>query len=212
MTYIGAPYQEIRVGELIRFGAGTTSYTVTGVDYVNRIIAFSATVTGVTTGTAINRWHAINTDYPPFTVIEGNLTNAATFSSNFIQIIDGYELIFVNGVALGAEDYDVNGPVIAMSSPVTGTITLVLFARTNLSLPAGSQATTTISSIIGQTIYAANVNPNTFQLYANGLLQVRSNIVSGTFDYTTAAGFFVLQAAIPNTQTGLGRQVYSVFT
>ena len=207
----GSPYQEIKVGDLIVFGGGSTTYTVTGVDYTNKIIGFSANVTGVNIGDVISRFHANGSSYNVITVLEGNLTNAATFSSNLIKIVNGYEYLFVNGVALGAEDYDINNSTIAMKSPVTGRASLILFARNNLSLPAGSQTITTVQSVANQLSYEVNVNPVSFQLSANGLLQVRSNINSGTFDYTTFFSFFTLQNAYPDNRTGLGLQVFSVF-
>jgi hypothetical protein len=43
-------------------------------------------------------------------------------------------------------------------------------------------------------------------------LQVRSNVNTGTFDYTTTFGFFILQTAYPDNKAALGEQVFSVFS
>lgn len=193
-TYINQTYQTISAGDKLTFSnTGTpTQYTVSSINYTTKQIVFTTSFTSAA-GATIYRARAANAAYPSFSRWTTTLTAASTFTPTTFQFYSGAETLFINGDIVNDQDYDlVGGQVNNFPDVVTGNMTIFQFALNNLGVPNGSPTLVSFNTTIGQTDYTYSYDPNAFELYNNGILQVDGS------DYTTASGLFTLSVA-PNS-------------
>jgi hypothetical protein len=110
--------------------------------------------------------------------------------------MDGFELLFLNGTVVNAQDYSITGQDITFSSNATGELQVIQWSINNLGVANGTPVNVDLFTVIGQTIYPFSYNINAFNLYSNGSL-----LVQGT-DYTTASGTFTLSVS-PTVNTNI---------
>lgn len=146
------------------------------------------------------------TVYPPFTVYYETLTNATSVFAGETNS-NGFEQLYINGVALSEVDYDIDssGIVSGFPAPVTGVFTSVIFSANSFGVPACNILNTPSYSINGTLYYPFQSNPLALTLFANG---VRYAIGVGK-DYTATAQGFTLATAINNNFTLLNNQTYA---
>jgi len=127
--------------------------------------------------------------YNAFTFDTVTLTgvNSYDFTGSGITLVSGFELLFVNGALLPAQDYDIIGQVLTnFPNALTGQLSVIQWTPNNLGTPAGNPVNLDSNSIIGQTFYNFNNDPNAFNLYQNGL-----HLIQGT-DYTVVSSGYTL--------------------
>ena len=182
------PWQLIDVGDKITFAnTGTpTQYTVTGVNYATRTITFSASVT-VTAGAVIYQYRAASSSYRVFSRWAFDLTSAGSYTPTEWAVHSGYELLFLNGMVVNEQDYDIStNSITNFPSSATGKMTMIQFSSNNLTTPTGTISNVVAYASSGVTTYSFTFNPLSFVLYINGAL-----IKQGT-DYTIGTNSYVL--------------------
>lgn len=197
------PYQYINAGDKITFAnTGTpTQYTVSSVDYVNRQITFTTSVTGVSTGANIYTYRAANSSYPVFSRFDTDLTSASSYTPTEWAFDSGYELPFFNGTVVPDQDYDIVGNTYTnMPSTATGHLSIIQFNQNNLTTPVGTPVNVIIFTEAGVDTYAFTFTANALDLYANGVLLVN------TLDYNIGTNNYTLTSVPDNSMTVLQQQ------
>lgn len=131
--------------------------------------------------------------YASFTRNIVTLTNASSYTPGF-TLNSGYEFLFLNGLNLTEQDYDITaGSITNFPSPATGELTVIQWTANNLTTPNGDPVNILVNTVIGQTVYNFNYNINAFNLYQNGSLLIQGS------DYTTATNSYsLINAPITN--------------
>jgi len=167
---------------------GGTTGTVTlgtGANAGDRITIIAFKSTNPTTGV-----------YSSFNRNIVTLTNQSSYTASGFTLMDGFELLFLNGTVVNAQDYSITGQDITFSSNATGELQVIQWSINNLGVANGTPVNVDLFTVIGQTIYPFSYNINAFNLYSNGSL-----LVQGT-DYTTASGTFTLSVS-PTVNTNI---------
>lgn len=199
-TYM--PYQQIKAGDKLTFAdTGTpTQYTVSTVNYATRTITFTTNPTA-TAGNSVYRYRAAGSSYAAFSRWDIPLVDVTTYTPTEWAIRSGYELPFVNGVLINEQDYDIIGTAIQnFPATLTGTMSFIQFGQDNLGTPAGGLANVVRFTIAGTAGYSFTYTPNSFNLYANGLLLQQG------VDYTTATGSYTFTSTPDSDLTVLVQQ------
>ena len=168
----------------VTFGTGRTAGdTIT-------IISFKSTNT--TTGV-----------YASFTRNDVTITSVSSYTPAF-TLNSGYELLFLNGMVLYDQDYDIVGNTITnLPSLASGDLTAIQWTPNNLGTPAGDPVNQPLNAIIGQTVYSFSFTAGAFNLYANGVLLLQGS------DYTTATGGYTLSNTPTTVDYVLLQQTFS---
>ena len=175
----------------------TTEYTDTG--GITGIVTLS---TGATTGDKITiiAFKSVNTTtgvYASFTRNTVSLSNQSTYTASGFTFNDGYELLFLNGTVVNAQDYNLAGQVLSFIQNVSGDLQIIQWTANNLGVANGTPVNVDVYTTIGQTNYSFSYNTNAFNLYNNGVLQV-----NGT-DYTATSGSLYTLSTAPLVNTNL---------
>lgn len=208
VVYTNGPYQLIKAGDLLTFAnTGTpTQYTVQSVNTSTKTITFTTTISGATAGLDIYRYRGTGATYRPFSRIEADLSNVSSWTPTEMTVLNGYELIFVNGAALNEIDYDLSGPTIGgFPANITGKAVMIQFAANNLGVPASNITNTVAYSTNGALSYVFPNNPLSMALYANGALFAKGS----SYDYTATTAGYNLTNAINNNFTLLNQQTFA---
>jgi hypothetical protein len=127
--------------------------------------------------------------YDAFTIDTITLTAASSydFTGSGITLNSGFEVLFLNGAIMSAQDYDIIGQILTnFPNLLTGDLTIIQFTPNNLGTPVGNPVNLDTTTIIGQTNYSFANDPLAFNLYQNGVA-----LVQGT-DFTDASSGFTL--------------------
>lgn len=191
VTYssVTLPYQNIVAGDIHTFTtSGTpTQYTVSAYNAATRQITYTAPVTGVSAGATIYQYRSSGMSYRPFSRWTASISSASSYTPTDWALHSGYEKIFLNGVSVNDQDYDISGGSLNnFPSAATGLLTVIQFNDNNQTVPIGNQTSTAINTIVGTSIYNYNFNADAFELYNNGALQ------SLTGDYTLGSTSYTL--------------------
>jgi hypothetical protein len=177
-------------------------------DYTETVSAVTMN-TGVEAGDVItiisyrSRVGVLST-YPSFTRNYATLTNATSYTASGFTLNSGYELLFLNGVALTDQDYDILGQsIVNFPNTVNGELLVLQWSANNLGLPNGNPINVAINTIEGQSTYPFNFDVSAFNLYRNGLL------LELTADYTTATLEYTLNNVPLTTATVLLQQTFA---
>jgi len=192
--------------------SGQTVFSVTrGSDYISgqcwvfrnglKLFPTEYTDTGGSTGTVTLGTGALTGDviqivsyksentttgiYTSFTTNTETLSNQGSFTASG-YLVDGLELLFLNGTLVTAQDYNVSGQTITFIDNTTGTLEIITWSVNNLGVANGTPVNIDAFTVIGQTIYPFSYNSLAFNLYSNGV-----SYREGT-DYTTATGTYTL--------------------
>jgi len=142
--------------------------------------------------------------YASFTRNYVTLTNASFYTASGFTINSGYENLFLNGLSLTDQDYDLVGQTIqTFPNVVTGELLVLQWEPNNLGVPNGSPVNVSINTTPGQPTYSFSLDPNAFNLYMNGTL-----LDSGS-DYTTATNQYTLAVTPITTETIMQQQTFA---
>lgn len=207
VTYTGAPYQIINVGDKLTFAnTGTpTQYTVSSVNTTTKQITFSSAVSGATVGGQVYRYRAAGSTYPSFSRYTATLSAASSYTPTTYSLRSGYELLYLNGTVVNDQDYDlVTNTINNFPAVATGDLTVIQWAENSSTVPNGLPASVAVNTSNGQATYSFSFDPNYFELYGNGLLYVPG---SGN-DYTLGTNTYTLN---PTPTTNLTTLVQEIF-
>jgi len=163
---------------------------------------------GVTTGaiviiTSFKSVNATTGVYASFTLNNATLTNQATYTASGFTLNNGFELLFLNGTIVNAQDYDISGQDITFIGNASGNLEILQWTPNNLGVANGTPVNVDAFTIIGQTIYPFSFNINAFNLFSNGVL-----FKQGT-DFTTATGSYTLSNTPDNINIIMVQQTFA---
>ncbi|CAB4121429.1 Tip attachment protein J [uncultured Caudovirales phage] len=171
-----------------------SEYTDTGGATGTVTLTVGATTGDIITITSFKSVNASTGVYASFTLNSATLTNQATYTATGYTLNTGYELLFLNGTLVNAQDYDISGQDITFIGNATGVLEVLQWSSNNLGVANGTPVNIDAFTVISQTIYPFSYNINAFNLFSNGVL------FKQTIDYTTATGTYTL-ADTPTTNT-----------
>lgn len=155
-------------------------------------LATGATIFDIITIISIRAFNALGVTYNAFSRYTADLTNATSYTATGFTLVNGYELLFLNGTVVNEQDYDVSGQTITgFPDVVNGRLTIIQWAPNNLDVPAGTPINVVTNTIPNQDTYAFSYVTGALNIYQNGIL-----LDSGT-DYTPGFGEYTL-ANMPN--------------
>lgn len=208
ITYNNAPWQIIYAGDNLTFtDTGTpTQYTVQSINTTTKVITFTTTIAGATAGNQVFIARAASSSYAPFSRYSVNLSNATSYLPQEWAIQNGAESIYINGVQINEIEYNITGLEIdGFPAPVTGLMTVFMFAPNNLNISASSVVNVVAYSTAGQTTYPFTSNPLALEIYANGALLAQG----ASYDYTASSANYILTTAFNNNATLLNQQTFA---
>lgn len=141
--------------------------------------------------------------YASFTHNQATLTTQGSYTASGFTLIDGYELLFLNGTIVNSQDYNISGQTISFSDNVSGILEIVQWSENNLGVANGTPVNVDAFTIIGQTIYPFSYNSLAFNLYSNGV-HLREAV-----DFTTGTGTYTLQYTPNNNFTIMTQQTFA---
>lgn len=201
-----SPYQTIVAGDKLTFSnsGSPTQYTVSSINTSTRVITFTATISGATAGLAVYRYRGSASSYAPFSRFTADLTDATSYAPTQWALRTGYELVFVNGCAMTAIDYNItDGTISALPDTTTGKLTVIQFNENNLGVPCSGYANTLSTTLESTTTYGFAHNVLAFQLYGNGAL------FADTYDYNDDDTTYTLTETPTNSYTVLQQQTFA---
>jgi len=208
ITYNELPYQLINAGDELSFtNTGTvTTYTVSTINYSTKVITFTGTISGATTGFSIYRFRAEGENYPPFSRWSVNFSATTTYIPTEFLINSGFEQIYINGSQFNEIDYNLADNVLdGFPSAVTGSVNIIQFSANNLGVPCSNITNTVAYSVAGNSTYIFASNPLAMEVYANGALLIKGV----SFDYTASNVNYILNTPFTNSFTLLNQQTFA---
>jgi hypothetical protein len=134
--------------------------------------------------------------YNSFTRNSAVLTNQATYTASGFTLVNGYELLFLNGTVINAQDYNISGQDITFVNACTGDLQIIQWTANNLGVPNGTPVNIDAFTIAGQSIYPFTYDVNAVNIWNNGALLLT------TVDYSVATGTYTLSVT-PTTNTNI---------
>jgi hypothetical protein len=163
---------------------------------------------GATAGDIITiiSFKSVNTPAGPYASFSRNvvsLSNQANYTASGFTITSGYELLFLNGTVVNAQDYNISDQTISFISAATGDLEVIQWSNNNLGVPNGTPVNVDAYTVVGQATYPFSFDPNAFNLYNNGVLQLE------TVDYTVATGQYTLTTSPTSNLNLLVQQTFN---
>ena len=208
ITYNSNPWQIINVGDKLSFtDTGTpTQYTVQSINTGTKVITFTTTIAGATAGLQVFICRAAGSSYAPFSRYTTSVSAITTYTPTTWAIQNGAESIYVNGCQINEVDYNINGLAVdGFPAPLSGNLTVIMYAPNNLNIPASNITNTVAYSVSGSTAYTFANNPLSMEVYANGVILAKG---SG-YDYTATSTNWILSSAFNNNLTLLNQQTFA---
>ena len=208
ITYNSNPWQIINVGDKLSFtDTGTpTQYTVQSINTGTKVITFTTTIAGATAGLQVFICRAAGSNYAPFSRYTTSVSAITTYTPTTWAIQNGAESIYVNGCQINEVDYNINGLAVdGFPAPLSGNLTVIMYAPNNLNIPASNITNTVAYSVSGSTAYTFANNPLSMEVYANGVILAKG---SG-YDYTATSTNWILSSAFNNNLTLLNQQTFA---
>jgi hypothetical protein len=169
----------------------------------NITLSIGATLNDVVMIIAFKSVDSTSAVYASFTRDATTLTNQSSYTASGFTLYNGFELLFLNGTIVTAQDYSISGQTITFAGNTTGDLQIVQWTPNNLGVANGTPVNVDAFTVIGQTVYNFNFNASAFNLYSNGV------ILTNTLDYTEATNQYTL-ANIPSTiDTIMVQQTFS---
>lgn len=197
ISFMPRPNVPFTVGQSITVSGVTPTgyngtYTVTAC--TTSSVSFASTTTGTQTvaGTIV----LANPYYPSFTRTTVTVADQGTYDASAVGLQNGYELLFLNGTVMNAQDYDIQTQTISFIANATGDLDILQWSANNLGVPNGTPVNVDAYTVIGQTLYPFYYDPNAFNIYENGIQIVQD------VDFTTATNTYTL-ADVPTTSSNI---------
>ena len=177
----------LNTSEYTDTGGSTGTVTLTiGATTGDKVTIISFKSSNITTGV-----------YVSFTRNSVSLTNQASYTASGFTLYDGFELLFLNGTVVNAQDYNLSGQTITFVGNTSGDLEVIQWSANNLGVANGTPVNVDVFTIIGQANYNFSYNINAFNLYNNGVLQF-----NGT-DFTATSGSIYTLTTTPLVNTNI---------
>ena len=180
-----------------------SEYTDTGGTTGTVTLSVGATTGDIVTITSFKSVNATTGVYASFAINFATLTNQSNYTASGFTLNSGFELLFLNGTIVNAQDYDISGQTITFIGNTSGDLQIIQWTSNNLGVANGTPVNVDAFTIIGQTIYPFSYNINAFNLFSNGVL-----FKQGT-DYTTSTGSFTLSNTPDTTSIIMVQQTFA---
>jgi hypothetical protein len=180
-----------------------SEYTDTSGSTGTVTLSVGATTGDVITITSFKSVNATSGVYASFSRNSATLTDQATYTASGFTLNNGFELLFLNGTIVNAQDYDISGQDITFVGNASGDLQVIQWTPNNLGVANGTPVNVDAFTIVGQTIYPFSYNINAFNLFSNGVL-----FKQGT-DFTTATGSYTLSNTPDNITTIMVQQTFA---
>jgi hypothetical protein len=178
----------------------TTEYT----DAASSVTLGTAAIAGdVVTIVSFASVNTSSVTYNSFARYTASLTSQATYTASGFTLVSGYELLFLNGTVVNAQDYNISGQDITFISAVTGNLQIIQWTANNLGVPNGTPVNIDAFTISGQSIYPFTFDPNAFNLWNNG------SLLLATVDYSVATGTYTLSQTPTTNNAILVQQTFT---
>ena len=184
-TYISGQCFVLQNGLLL----DPSQYTDTAGSTGNVTLTIGANSGDVVTIIAFRSVNSSTGVYASFSRNSDTLSNQAAYTASGFTLNDGFELLFLNGTVVNAQDYNLSGQTINFIQNVSGDLQVIQWTPNNLGVANGTPVNVDTYTVIGQTIYPFSFNSQAFNLYNNGVL-----LLQGT-DYTIGTGTYTLTTA-----------------
>ena len=184
-TYISGQCFVLQNGLLL----DPSQYTDTAGSTGNVTLTIGANAGDVVTIVAFRSVNSSTGVYASFSRNSDTLSNQAAYTASGFTLNDGFELLFLNGTVVNAQDYNLSGQTINFVQNVSGDLQVIQWTPNNLGVANGTPVNVDTYTVIGQTIYPFSFNSQAFNLYNNGVL-----LLQGT-DYTIGTGTYTLTTA-----------------
>ena len=184
-TYISGQCFVLQNGLLL----DPSQYTDTAGSTGNVTLTIGANSGDVVTIVAFRSVNSSTGVYASFSRNSDTLSNQAAYTASGFTLNDGFELLFLNGTIVNAQDYNLSGQTINFIQNVSGDLQVIQWTPNNLGVANGTPVNVDTYTVIGQTIYPFSFNSQAFNLYNNGVL-----LLQGT-DYTIGTGTYTLTTA-----------------
>jgi hypothetical protein len=181
----------------------STEYTDTSGSTGTVTLTVGAVTGDIITITSFKSVNATTGVYASFTLNSATLTNQATYTASGFTLNTGFELLFLNGAIVNAQDYDISGQDITFVGNASGNLEILQWTPNNLGVANGTPVNVDAFTVIGQTIYSFSYNINAFNLFSNGVLFKQAT------DYTTSTGSFTLSTAPLTNITIMVQQTFA---
>jgi hypothetical protein len=173
-----------------------SEYTDTAGSTGTVTLAIGATTGDIITITSFKSVNSTSGVYTSYSRNSATLDNQATYTASGFTLNTGFELLFLNGTIVNAQDYDISGQDITFIGNASGDLQIIQWSPNNLGVANGTPVNVDAFTVIGQTIYPFSFNINAFNLFSNGVL-----FKQGT-DFTTSTGSYTLTNS-PTTITNI---------
>ena len=164
----------------------TSEYTDTNGSTGNVTLGTGAIVNDIVTIISMASVNTSTGTYNSFSRNSATLSAQGSYTASGFTLINGNELLFLNGTVVNAQDYNISGQTISFVNAVTGNLQVIQWTNNNLGVPNGSPSNTDVYTTVGQSLYPFSYDPNAFNLYNNGALLLE------TVDYTVTSGSYTL--------------------
>jgi len=165
----------------------TSNFTDTGGSTGNVTLGVGANIYDIITIISFRPYNTTTGTYDAFTLNYVDLVNANNYTATTFTIYSGYEFMFLNGIAVNEQDYDIVGQTITnFPSLVTGRLAIYQWANNNLNIPNGTPINVVCNSVIGQDTYPFSYVADALNIYQNGVL------LDDVTDYAAGFGDYVL--------------------
>ena len=175
----------------------TSEYTDTGGTTGTVTLAVGATLGDKISIISMKSVNGTTGVYASFSRNSATLTNQGSYTASGFTITDGYELLFLNGTVVNAQDYNLSDQTITFVSNTSGNLEVIQWSPNNLGVANGTPVNVDAFTVIGQDNYNFSYNINAFNLYNNGVLQF-----NGT-DFTATSGTIFTLTTTPTVNTNI---------
>ena len=197
LTFATQSVAPFTVGQSITV-SGVTPTGYNGVKTVTACTTSSVSYSSSTTGsqTVAGSISPTNQTYNSFTRNSATLSNQASYTASGFTLISGNEVLFLNGTAVNAQDYNISGQIINFVNAVTGDFQIVQWKNNNLGVPNGTPVNIDAFTVVGQATYPFSFDANAVNIWNNGALLLE------TVDYSVTTGSYTFTIT-PTTNTNI---------
>jgi hypothetical protein len=164
-----------------------SEYTDTGGSTGTVTLAVGADLGDIVTIISMKSVNLVTGSYNSFSRETVDLVSASEYTASGFTLVSGYEFLFLNGMVVVDQDYDIVGQTIQnFPDLVTGKLTIIQWSNSNLNIPNGTPINVAINTVTGQDTYPFSFIADALNIYQNGVL------LDADTDYTAGFGEYTL--------------------
>jgi Putative phage tail protein len=164
-----------------------SEYTDTGGSTGTVTLSVGADLGDIVTIISMKSVNLVTGSYNSFSRETVDLTSVSEYTASGFTLVSGYELLFLNGMVVNDQDYDIVGQTIQnFPDLVTGKLTIIQWSNSNLNIPNGTPINVSINTVIGEDTYPFSYVADALNIYQNGVL------LDADTDYTAGFGEYTL--------------------